>query len=48
MAYVNERISDADMVKYHIDETAWGYASNRFKDWVIDRDQDIYLRGAYE
>lgn len=46
MAYVNERISNEDMIKYRIDETAWGYASYRNKDWIIDRDRDIYLRSA--
>ena len=47
MMYVNERISDEDMVKYRIDEMAWGYASNNYRDWVIDRERDIYLRKAF-
>ena len=37
MTYVNERISDEDMDKYRIREMAWGYASNNYRDWVIDR-----------
>jgi hypothetical protein len=47
MPYVNERISDEDMLKYRIDEMAWGYAANRFRSWVIDGERDIYLREAY-
>lgn len=46
MAYVNERISDEDMVKYRIDEMAWGYQANLYRSWVIDRERDIYLRRA--
>jgi len=46
MTYVNERISNEDMVKYRIHEMAWGYASNNYRDWVIARERDIYLRRA--
>jgi hypothetical protein len=46
MAYVNERISDDDMVKYRIAETSWPHRVTHFRDWVIDRDRDIYLRRA--
>lgn len=48
MPYVNERISDEDMLKYRIDEMAWGYQSNHHRYWVIDRDKDVYLREASE
>ncbi len=46
MPYVNEPISDEDMLKYRIDEMAWGYQSNHHRYWVIDRERDIYLRRA--
>jgi len=48
MTYVYGQISDEDMVKYRIDEMAWGYQSSHYRSWVIDRERHIYLRRASE
>eukprot|EP01032_Pedospumella_encystans_P014154 gene14154-16279_t len=48
MTYVNERISDEDIVKYRVEETSWPHGLYCHKNWVIDRERDIYLRNAYD
>mgnify|MGYP000936093725 FL=1 len=47
MAFVNERIPEADVEKYgleKIDDFFFGAGATTSRDWTIDRARDIYLR----
>ena len=47
MAFVNERIPEADVEKYgleKIDDLFFGAGVTTSRDWTIDRARDIYLR----
>ena len=47
MAFVNERIPEADVEKYgleKIDDSLFGAGRTISRDWTIDRARDIYLR----
>jgi hypothetical protein len=46
MAFVNERIQPADLVKYGIEEIDKHYVigGTSARDWTVDRARDIYLR----
>lgn len=47
MSFVNETISPEDAIKYHLAQIdakfRWSSAS---RDWTIDRERNIYLRGV--
>lgn len=46
MAFINERIPAADVVKYRIEEIDKHYVigGTSARDWTVDRARDIYLR----
>ena len=47
MAFINERIPEADVEKYgleKIDDLFFGAGVTTSRDWTIDRARDIYLR----
>ena len=49
MAFVNEEISKEDWEKYNIDQISSRYSyANGARNWIIDREKDIWLRFYYQ